>query len=322
MNLSDFKQILIIWNPASTNSLRINSRLRELYSIFDPDNIIAVETSPKGREANRKLLLEHKSKLGPKTLVCIGAGDGTVNLVIETLLSDPVLNDKMRHSVILPLWGGNANDLGNMLNGYSIFARLSEVFRLGKPVAIKPLKVSLKHDHKTTIRIAACYASFGATAYAAHRINNPPHRSNSLRKIPVLRVFREMYTVSKAFIDVPTFTISEKNSTKKSKMYEYAFINGSRIAKMERMPVKLTENKFLVGKIYEKQLIVVLYVLQILRKRKGGYLTGEKQRFTIRQATWMQLDGEVFEVKPGTEVTVELNDQPFQAISRRLQRTS
>jgi diacylglycerol kinase family enzyme len=322
MKPTEFKQVLIIWNPASTNSRRINKRLKELYSIFDPEIITTIETSPDGREANRKLVLKHKDKLGPKTLVCIGAGDGTVNLVAETLLSNPSLSDIMRSSVILPLWGGNANDLGNMLNGYSIFTPLEEIFNQGKIIDIKPLKVTLRHKGQKDVRIAACYASFGATAYSAHRINNPPHRHNSLRNIPVLRVFRETYTVIRAFVDVPIFTTSDKNSEQKTKMYEYAFINGSRIAKIERMPVKLTENKFLVGKIYEKQLIVGLYILQIFRKRKGGYLTGEKQEFTIHRPTWLQLDGEVIEISPQTTVQVELNEYPFRALSKRLRHSS
>lgn len=322
MKSTEFKQILIIWNPASTNPRRINKRLTELYSIFDPEIITTLETSPDGREANRKLILDHKDKLGPNTLVCIGAGDGTVNLAVETLLSDPALDDKMRSSVILPLWGGNANDLGNMLNGYSIFAGLPDIFNRGRIIEIKPLKVTLRQKKQKTVRIAACYASFGATAYSAHRINKPSHRHNSFRNIPVLRVFREIYTVIRAFMDVPTFTISDKNSKHKTRMYEYAFINGSRIAKIERMPVKLTENKFLVGKIYEKQLLVGLYILQVLRKRKGGYLTGEKQEFTIHKPTWLQLDGEVIQISPQTTVQVELNERPFRALSKRLQHSS
>lgn len=321
MKVSEFKQVLIIWNPASTNARRINKRLRELYSIFDPKIITIIETSPDGREANRKLILKHKDKLSPNTLVCIGAGDGTVNLAVETLLTDPALNNQMRNSVIVPLWGGNANDLGNMLNGYSMFADMKDVFEKGKLVEIKPLKVTLRHKSETTIRIAACYASFGATAYSAHRINKPSHRRNSFRNIPILRVFRELYTVIRAFIDVPTFTISDTNS-KNTKMYEYAFINGSRIAKIERMPVMLTEDKFLIGKIYEKQPLVGLYILQVLRKRKGGYLTGKKQEFVINKPTWLQLDGEVVKIEPHTNIQIELNNKPFNAVSKRLRRSS
>lgn len=312
-----FEKILIIWNPASTNAKRLKKRTEELQNLFPkPTVITTIETSPKGREANRELLLNHKGELGPGTLLCIAAGDGTVNLAIETLLADNTLTPKMRQTLVLPLWGGNANDLAHMLNGYSSRAKLRHLFKRGRIITVNPLRVTLTHNRKKTIRIAACYASFGATAYAAHRINKPSHRQSRFRGVPIIRVFLEIYTVIRAFRDVPTFKINENGNT--TKIYEYALINGSRIAKLERMPIRLTDNEFLVGKIIRKHPVAALYILQLLRRRKVGHITSNRQEFTLLQPTWLQLDGEVVELPADTKVEVELNGRPFYALSKRL----
>lgn len=316
-NKNGFKRILVISNPASTNAKRLKRRTGELGKLFPGINeIINIKTSSGGREANKKLILDNKEFLGPETLLCIAAGDGTVNIIIETLVSEAGLSSRMRKTPVLPLRGGNANDLAHMLNGYSSFARLSSIFKHGKIVKIYPLQVRLTTDARKELRIAACYASFGATAYAAHNINNPSHRKSRLRSVQGLRLLTEVQTVIRSFMAVPMFKVKENGSV--NNIYEYAIINGSRIAKVERMPLRLTDNGFYLAKIYRKHPIVILYILQILRRRKFGRVTSNRSKFDLLESTWLQVDGEVIKLQKDTQVEIELCSQPFYALSKRL----
>lgn len=312
-----FERVVVIWNPASTNAKRLKKRTAEIKKLFaGKAEVTYIKTSSDGRAANKKIMTGSKALLGPKTLLCIAAGDGTVNLVIEALLSEPSFTNKMRQTPVLPLWAGNANDLAHMLNGYFLFGRVKSIVDNGEIIEITPLQVTLVHEKKKEIRIAACYASFGATAYAADTINNPSHRKSKLRNIQGLRVLYEVKTVIRAFIDVPMFKIKENGSV--SKIYEYALINGSRIAKVERLPVRLTDNGFYLAKIYRKHPIVLLYILQILRRRKFGRVTSNQSNFTLLEPTWLQLDGEVIKLQKNTEVEIKLSQKPFFALSKRL----
>ena len=314
---SDIEKVLIIFNPASTNSKRLNRRINELRKCFPASTSIEIiETSPKGRVANHKLLVSKKHLLGPGTLLCIAAGDGTVNLVIETLVNDPNLTATMRKTPILPLWGGNANDLAHMLNGYYSLARMKGLLRKGTIIRVYPLKITLQHESNNETRIAACYVSFGATAFAANRINTPKHRNKSLTNYTVLRLLPEADTIVKAFVDAPRFSLKENGKSKT--LFEYAIINGSRIAKLERMPIRLTDNAFYVAKISRKHPVIILYLLQVLRRRRIGRVTSTNRQFQLIDPVWMQFDGEVKKLHQHTIVKVEICQTPFYALSKRL----
>lgn len=317
--INNFKRIILVVNPASTNAKRLKKRTAELRSIISSKSeLVTLKTSSEGREANKKLLAANKELLGPDTLLCIAAGDGTVNLIIETLISSPALTTKMRQTTVLPMWGGNANDLAHMLNGYSIFGKLKNIINNGRIIKINPLQITLKSGNLKQVRIAACYASFGATAFAAHNINKPSHRKSKIRGVQGFRLMIEIKTVIRAFMAVPMFKVKEHGSI--SKIYEYAVINGSRIAKVERLPLRLTDKGFYLAKIYRKHPIVLLYILQILRRRKFGRVTSNQRDFTVLESTWLQLDGEVIKLNKNTHVRIEICKQPFFALSKRLPR--
>lgn len=311
-----FNKIVVIYNPASTNAQHFKRRVETISKLFPNAPISTVKTSPDGRDANRKIIIGQKKLLGRKSLLCIAAGDGTVNLVVETLLREKSFTDEIRRTPVLPLWGGNANDLGHMLNGYSRFMRLNSIFKYGQIIQIRPLEIRLKHEGTSVTRIAACYASFGATAFAADQINNPSHRKKKFRKFSAVRLWLELQTVVKAFIKVPRFTVTENNSQKM--MYEYAFINGSRIAKFERIPIRLTDNAFYIVKLFRKHPVTLLYIFHFLRKQRFGRVTSNQRSFTILTPTWLQVDGEVIDIKANTQISITIHNQPFYALSRRL----
>jgi phosphatidylglycerophosphate synthase/diacylglycerol kinase family enzyme len=315
---AEFKRFVIVQNPTSTDIATAKKHLAQLHKLFPQAEYHITETIPGDREANRKLFEQFADKLGPDTLVCIAAGDGTANLIIETLLISGNLPPQARHSPVLPLWGGNANDLAFMLNGKVTPAHLKDVFSSGRLVPIYPLECVMRLKHRgRQVRLAACYASFGASAYAAQRLNEPLHRRSWLHAIPGGRSLQELATVARAFAEALPFTITENGTARP--VYERIFANGSRIARLETMPGRLTEGGFYRVTIENKQLsLVALRLFHLISKRWPHKSFSRPARFTTHEAIWAQFDGEAIHVPAETKVTIRLSREPFYALSTKL----
>src|SRR5208282_6264938 len=113
--IKSFQKVIFLVNPASTHIAQAMKRINELQKLFPQDVIELTSTSAEGREANAQIIVSLADRLGPNTLLCVAAGDGTASLVIETLVLSKALSDNARQAIVLPLWGGNANDLAHML---------------------------------------------------------------------------------------------------------------------------------------------------------------------------------------------------------------
>lgn len=313
-----FARIVVLCNPASTHAKQGKQRIAELEHLCGKERVTVLETVPGGAEANRQLLRDNADLLGPHTLLCVAAGDGTLSLIIETLVIDPHLSSRARQTPILPLWGGNANDLAHMLNGPVNRTTLRDILENGQIVAIHPLACSLRAPHqKTTVRIAACYASFGATAFAAARLNEPEHRNHPLHHIPGGRFLKEALTGFSALMEAPTFKVKEQGDLKI--VYERTFTNGPRFAKIGRLPLSLTDDVFYLSTVGHKRLLTILpSLLGFLQKRVASKFMHDHADFTVQETTLAQFDGEPTEITAHTKITVKLSEQPFYALSTLL----
>lgn len=316
-----FDKFIIIYNPLSTNSRRSRRRIAELKDLFPSKQVQIIETSPDGLDANKKLVAEEAKKFNDHTLVCIAAGDGTVSAVLDALLTDDSIPAAAKKVPILPLWGGNANDLAYMINGRPQKTTMKTIFENGEIVPIYPLDIKLSSKNTSFHRIAGCYVSFGASAYAAQQAELPKNKKKKVHVIPGARMSTEMYIVAKSLMKAKTFTI--KVGGDNQQMYERIFVNGSRIAKIDRLPVKLNEKAFYEASIETKQLsslISLLSALKILRNRSYGEITGKDRSFVLNSDTWAQIDGEVLKLPKGTEVKISLSSTPFYVISTKLRQ--
>jgi diacylglycerol kinase family enzyme len=277
--------------------------------------VTVIETVHGGIDANRALLRAQARQLGPHTLLCIAAGDGTVGMVVEMLVQDPGIPEKARLTPIFPLWGGNANDLAHMLNGNAYRNRVHETLTKGAVIAVHPLECALTMpDGTVTTRIAACYASFGATAFVAARLNEHDVRHNPVRRLPGGRLVAEFVAGFLALARAPSFTVMERGSEKV--VYERTFTNGSRFAKMERLPLKLTDDAFMQHIVEEKQLHTVMPRLwRAMQKKFVAQFRENQVEFTVGRDIMAQFDGESAEIPAGTNVYISLASQPFWALS-------
>ncbi len=313
-----FSRFVILLNPASTHAKQVQKRIEELHKVCPDIPIDTIETSPQGAEATQKRLIAKRSLLGPHTLLCIGGGDGTAGTTIETLLRSPELHEALRSTPILPLWGGNANDLAHMLNGTAYRRRLRDIFARGQIVPIHPLECRLTYkDGRREVHNAICYASFGATAFVAKRLSRAEHRNHPLGKLPGGRFLLEFITAFSAMLDAPTFRVEERGQPRA--VYERTFSNGSRFAKIYRMRVNLTDNMFYLHTLEDKRFVSLLpRMVELSQKRLAERFLHDRASFTVTEPTQAQFDGEYIEIPAGTKVYVQLSQQPFYALSTLL----
>lgn len=311
-----FKRVIVLVNPRSTQIAAARNRIALIKQLMShvPVRILELDVD-KGRTTT-SLLKAKQKQLGKDTLLCIAGGDGTVNSVLKYLMS-PDSPKETAQTVILPLWGGNANDLAHMLNGPAFKNAIPDILRRGLPVPIRPLCCELVSPAgERSLFIASSYISFGASGLAARRLNTLLHRNSNWHKVPGGRTVREALTVLETFARVSEFHITEDGKT--TGIYERIFINGSRIAKVRPLPLKLTDDAFYKLTIKEKRLKAVVMYLRELFRRPQAEQTREEVSFVCEDKAWGQADGETFHVAAGTKVRVYRLPTPFYALSTRL----
>ncbi len=314
-----FDHVLVLRNPVSTHASRGKAYIAELRNVFRGIAVHVINTKSGGAEPNRKLLRSLAPKLGPRTLLCVASGDGTVSMVIEALLTDPDMPKYAHETVILPLWTGNANDLAHMLNGPAYRNRLRAVLESGKVVQIRPMVCMLTgRDGTVQNKMAACYASFGATAFATERLSQDDMRSSVLHKVPGIGFLTEFITGFKAAVHAPFFRLEERGAERV--VYERVYMNGSRFAKVERLPLRLTDDAFLEHTLTERNLTTVFSQLwRAMQKSLVDRFRVDQSEFVVRERVAAQFDGELMDVAAGTQVRLYVSPLPFYALSLLLE---
>ncbi len=311
-----FKRVIILVNPRSTQIDAARSRIAFIKQLMSHVPVRILELDVDQGRTTASLLKDEQKHLNKGTLLCVAGGDGTVNSVLKYLMSAGSPKEAAQ-AVVLPLWGGNANDLAHMLNGPALKSAVPDILRRGKRVPIRPLYCELiSPAGERALYIASSYISFGASGLAARRLNTLLHRGSKWHKVPGGRIIRETFTVLETFARVSEFHITEEGST--TGIYERIFINGSRIAKVRPLPLKLTDDAFYKLTIKEKRLRAVVMYLRELFRRPEAEQTREEVTFVCEDRAWGQADGETFRVAAGTKVRVYRSPKPFYALSTRL----
>ena len=313
-----FDRYVVLYNPASSEAHRSEERIATLRRLQPNGDFHILRTVPGGKEPNEQLIREHASLLGPKTLLCIAAGDGTVSLVLQTLLHDKQLPAYARRTPILPLWCGNANDLAYMLNGNYSRRRLRHILLRGQVMAIKSLECRLTSpDGSTQTFTAACYASFGATAYATQELERAIPRGSPTRRFAASRFGQEFFAALLALAKSPTFTVVEHG--RRHSLYERTYLNGSRFAKIFGIPLKLTDEKFHRNSVEQKHpLKLLLAILGLMNRREVSRRAITHDHFEVIDEVWAQFDGDAVRLTAGTKITIGISSKPFYALSVRL----
>lgn len=311
---SQFEHCVIVFNPLSTNAKRSAKRIKRIHQLFGDDKITVIHLAA-DQQKNQGLLQRVADRLGPKTLLCIAGGDGTISFVVNQLMNDKGLQPNSRQTPILPIWGGNANDLGSMLNGPSSIADLHKIISTGHIITIHPLEVTIVSGDKKHTMLAVCYVSVGISALISKQINDPKYRQRIVHRLPVLRRFTELYTYIHYFWSSKPPFISVDGE--QHHIYELLALNGSRIAKMDWVPIRLTDQAF-YSTIFTTKWYELLFRIHKILLKRFGKLVHDSLEITVLSDTWIQVDGEAFPIAKDAKVTIRKDGRSFSALSTKL----
>lgn len=320
--MNSFKQVVILYNPNSTNSELAQRHISEIKQLLPEVPCELIQTASSALRTVERLR-EHKDKLGQHSLLCVAGGDGTVNRVVEFLQADPKITKNARETVVLPLWAGNANDLANMANGSIARVRLPALFESAKVTPIYPLICTLTdRNGYTRVYRAASYVGFGVTASVARVLNASSHRTKWHKRLHLGRFVAEFIALWRTIADFNGFKIEEDHV--KAVLYERSYVNGTRMGRLQPLAANLTERSFLQTTVYKKD----KHIFGFYRWLRGSIRLASKNtvinhdQFIAEDSIWMQCDGEPVHLERDTQVTVECSDQPLFVLSTKLDKSA
>lgn len=316
-----FHRVVILRNPRSTRARDEMGLVQALTENFDPAAVTQLYThTSAGKTRDWLAQALQDGLLGSRTLMAVIAGDGTLNHVVNNLLSDDRLKPRHRKTVILPLWGGNANDLARMLNGMPSRNQVVKLIKHGRVVAVHPIRFTLTSKKaKSQTHLALCYASFGASGAVAKAINDSEFRKVTLKTWPPLRFVREFVLVVKTLYRAPRFRIADGPEGRPRRLFERVFLNGPRLAKVERISLRLTDKHFYETSVTRMRLGALFSrALELSDRRFAQKMAETEATFTVLGDVLAQFDGEDTAIPAGTTVRASVNDTPFYALSLRL----
>lgn len=321
MSNSSFDNIVVFNNTAALHTKRVDRYIKDIEKILHRKAKNIDITGYNAQKVHQIVAQAvEKFEKTKKTLIVIGGGDGTASSVIHGIVMSSAAQSLADRIVVLPLWGGNANDLAVMLNGLLNTVSLSKIFESAEIAEVYPLKLILRDPNgNSQTHIATCYASFGVTAQASWLMESSAHaRDGSAPRSFVVRLSKEITDFWRALLQIEGFGIQPGDGGSALHMYERLFVNGSRIARIPNNAVKLTDKEYLEASANKKHLHLLIYAFKAFVRKNHGTITDETKKFVIKDATMAQIDGEIIGVEAGTAVEVGINPTPFYALTRKL----
>ena len=120
----DPQRVVILENPVSTRAAEMAVRLHGVHHEYGKSIVTLPTTGETERDETALAEL-----LEPGDVLCIAGGDGTVNLAVNVLAEE---EQSAKRIPILPVWGGNGNDLARTLNGSRGRRKVEQIIREGE----------------------------------------------------------------------------------------------------------------------------------------------------------------------------------------------
>ena len=312
---SRFKNCTVILNQASSGYRASKKQVTELETYFAKETFTVFTITKQDFEDTTRLIAQ-LSTLSSRSLLAIAGGDGTVSGIINLLILNEQLPRAAAQVTVLPLWGGNANDLAGIANG-NRRENLSHIIEQGVSSAVYPLTINIREDvpNKNENIIAVCYASFGALAFTAHRLDT----SKILKRI---RRFKHLVLPTEIILGTTSLFLSSKfslqfSNSKPRQLFDLTYLNGPRISKVYRARVALQKKEHLEMSVAYKHPILLGHIAKLIvdwahPKRQS------LRDFIIFSDTWMQSDGEVREIHAPAEVKIRHSQKPVHILAVNL----
>ena len=98
----------------------------------------------------------------------------------------------------------------------------------------------------------------------------------------------------------------------------WIFTKGSRLAKMDRLPVRLTDKQFYYARQHNKRIGISLNIFEMITHKSFGTISTDSRNFTVKEPVLAQLDGEVLALTTGSKVTVGIAKRFVTALATKL----
>ena len=318
------EQLFIIRNPVSTHAARARrhiSAIQKLHPSIDLDVFPTVydpELPADENVANNQTFIFEaiaqrlKTTKPNKVWLGVASGDGFLNAVADRFLHDST-PPEVRAVPILPIAGGNGNDVSSMVHGYIGKHRPAWRFHKAFTSSVHPLEIQLARDNAVVHRKGLGYISIGnMISPAAKAISNDRGHGMLTQKV------REKILASREVLAATPFRMTENGE--KSEIYERIFANGPRMAKYLHWPVALRESRFLDVAIHDARLTrLIPYSARIMLGQVAGreVTAQDSVTFQVNSETMLEVDGEAFAVAADTDVTVRRSSQSLQIVHLR-----
>ena len=295
------EHVVALRNPVASRAKTLNWRLTELErGVEHFADFTLLDTVPDAAE-NRARLYE---TVKPDSILVVASGDGTLSQVADNIANRHA--GKPEHLATTPVAAfgtGNKNDVAVMLGGRQSTNPLHVVTQ-GNKIAVPMLEVVRSQDGEITEEQLALYSlGFGAIGLGARMANEPEFRAAQRERSPLGRKVADYKLAYDAYrqSDVQPFRVDGEAHPGLSVF----FSNGDRMAGQWRLPASLPESEFYMGFVRSSKLLPALRdsVGLLTNTLPDGEIRRTPVRLDITQPTIGEIDGEDFDMAPGT-VTV------------------
>jgi hypothetical protein len=315
----DIDHWVVLVNPVSTNSLRVNRAMETLHGdrhfSRTLDHVLPRQNG--GMAGALKRALE---RLDADSGLMIAGGDGTVHHAVNALLSPG--NEELAVTPVLALGAGYGNDIALSLSSRAYLDNLPKLLRQARVEPIHPIESLITSGDSHSTRYAVAYMGFGGTARGAERFDSDDFRRQALRKSVLTRWLTDGVGVARTVLENEAYEVFNMGRT--VRISECSVANFPREAKHGRWPVSVNKPDLYLSFCEGASVVrstTWLGRLALGNNRHlapvGSYLPpSDSFSFHVESpqlpAHW---DAEVQRLSEGTEVTIRSSAKPFYAVT-------
>lgn len=318
-------ELLVIRNPVSANAHRAHRQIAELQERF-PLSVVDVYPTlhdnnlshEENRQTNQQRVLDLlQERVDPnqphsrRLWLVLATGDGTIRDMSEAMLG---ADEAIRNVPILPLAGGNGNDVSSMLHGFWGKRWPAQHMHRAHIEPVQLLECTIAYANgESEKRYALGYLSEGElAAKTAKVIDQDRGRSRFVQLV------NEKILAGQALAKASLTEVVERGV--KRKTGELIFNNGERMAKYFRWDQSLADPQFMRTEVSKNGLFHIAQsgiALMLGKHRHTVVPDGNLVRVQNVTDTWIQLDGEAFPLPANSIITVRRAQQHLHLVHLR-----
>ena len=284
-----FDRIVLIYNPVNRRvPLTMAESLREELGRRLPELPVVLRATQHAGHARE---LARDAARSGRPLVIAVSGDGVYNEVVNGVLDGPG-----REALAAVAAGGNANDHRRSTRRMPLVDAIVAAHRTGRPRRLDLLRLTVHSAGRRWERYAHSYIGFGLTPSMAVGLDRD-------RKGAVA----ELFSVMRTFTTLTPVEIVRSGS--RHELYDsLVFANVSRMAKYGRLSRfgRPDDGRFeVVSRRHGRRWRIATMALRATTIGLGAQSHVSRVEFTTITAAPFQIDGEVVQLDPNSEIVVD-----------------